>query len=1519
MASVPGLTLSNPVIPIISSVNEDEWVYVTLSNTFVQVGNQVKRKAEVPKLASEDVEHILRVIQEFDAAAEPANLNIAANGPKLFALFRQIVTGTIRDEWDLATQGQPATVVGFQQSIDVFLRRYILATDLADQKRYLDTAKKPFKTSCSELASRLRFINTLMSMFPTANNQNPYDDHGLKLLFYNMMLDEWKLDFMKAGRELSDPNFSYLQLARYMSVQEKAYNAKHTKQKTTSPANRPRGSGRGTRRGSPRGSSREPPRQRQRTSGSCPFEGHEGHDWEDCFGNPMSRNYRPSYRLPSVRGARRDGNRDNNRGNTNRGDNRDNRRNQGGRGYNRRGTDAHFQGNDRPQGNNHSSNGNNNRGNNQAQGQPAGASGRGSHTRHDQGNEDQECSSEGDSYGVADDSYTDDSIKFAFLDLIPYTVLLLDKAQNVSVTRAFLCLLDSGSTTSFFKRSCLPKGTHGRTVQRVSSTTLAGELNSNQVCTITNSVLPEFHRTRKIDSFEAYLFNNDAVRYDAILGRDFLSKLGIIIDFKDHVMVWDNATVAMRAFPKDAKPGQQSYAMHLLQDSVSDYEDDDTVPTEYSDDYSIDDPEDEPEVLTQEDGYRTQLGQVQRNDYSETDISAVAASWTHLPLHQRDELQTLLEEFPALFDGRLKSYPHEKVHLELINNATPFRTRPYAVPRSQLDLFKFELDRLVAAGVLEEGDRSEWISGTFIVPKKDGKARWVSDFRGLNKMLKRRVYPMPRISDILSRRSGYKFLSKIDISMQYYMFELDDESKGLCTIATPFGLYRYNRLPMGVHTSPDIAQEIMERIFRDLMHKIEIYIDDMALFSDTWEDHLQLLRDVLQRLQDNGFTVNPAKCEWAVQETDFLGHWLTPQGIKPWKRKVDAIVRMKPPTNQKEVRSFIGMVNYYRDMWPRRAHILAPLTELTGKGAFIWEPRHQTAFEQMKTILAKDALLAFPDLNVPFDIETDASDYQLGAVIKQNGRPVAYYSRKLNPAQRNYTTIEKELLSIVETLKEFRCMLLGAQLRIYTDHQNLTYAMTSYTTQRVLRWRLLLEEFGPSYHYKKGETNVVADALSRVPCSHAPPMEREGTNTRQQINNETLDELELAESLLEHPTFDSDGRLPFHFATIHEYQQKSDALKKLIVTDHHTYHYRKLGGMQIICRKVPAEPDWRIALSDEMLRPLVAWYHKVLAHSEGATRLTKSLTAHFHHPRLLKECEHIASTCHECQTLKRGSVQYGELAPRDALALPWQEVHTDCIGPWHFDLRGGRQVTFYGLTSIDPVTSLLEINRIPNQTSSEVARAFENNWLSRYPRPLRCIHDQGSEFVGPEFQTLMTKSGIESRTTTARNPQGNSIIERIHLTVGQVIRTLQALHEPKTVSEAQRLIDRAMATAMHATRCASSSALKNLSPGAIVFHRDMLLDIPLHADILTLQQHRQALIDARLLQANRKRVRHDYTVGERVLKRSVIGLSDKMKPSFTGPYVITQVHTNGTVTIRLSPSVTERINIRRIKPYRQRI
>jgi len=314
---------------------------------------------------------------------------------------------------------------------------------------------------------------------------------------------------------------------------------------------------------------------------------------------------------------------------------------------------------------------------------------------------------------------------------------------------------------------------------------------------------------------------------------------------------------------------------------------------------------------------------------------------------------------------------------------------------------------------------------------RDRKIRIVSDLRELNKVIKTQDYALPIIHDLIRQRSGFKFMTKIDLSMMFYAFELTDRAKDLTTISTPFGLFRYTRAPMGLRNSPAFAQAAIESTLEGI-DDVCAYIDDIAIFSDTWEQHLSTLQQVLSRLEDAGFSVNPLKCEFGISEGDFLGHYLTTDGIKPWQKKVQAVLDLQRPTNASEVRTFVGLINWYRDFWPRRSHLLSPFTQLirglTDKKAPIeWNDHLEKCFQEVKNVIAADALCAYPDHNKPFEIYTDSSDYQLGAAILQEGRPVAYYSKRLTGPQTRYSTMEKEMLALVATLQEY-CLILCSYL-----------------------------------------------------------------------------------------------------------------------------------------------------------------------------------------------------------------------------------------------------------------------------------------------------------------------------------------------------------------------------------------------------------------------------------------------------------------------------------------------------------
>jgi hypothetical protein len=300
-----------------------------------------------------------------------------------------------------------------------------------------------------------------------------------------------------------------------------------------------------------------------------------------------------------------------------------------------------------------------------------------------------------------------------------------------------------------------------------------------------------------------------------------------------------------------------------------------------------------------------------------------------------------------------------------------------------------------------------------------------------NKRLVRKPFPNSKISTVLQEIEGFSYATTLDLNMGYYTIRLDPDASKICTIIFPWGKYSYKRLPMGIAGSPDIFQGKMSEQMKSLEF-VRAYLDDLLCISKlSLEDHLEKLEEVLRRLHDAGLKVNASKSTFCAHEIEYLGYVLTRDGIKPQSNKVQAIVVIKPPTGVRQLGHFLGMVQYYRDLWARRSNMLAPLTSLIGewgqtkstkakgtkKVPWHWDKVHQRAFHHVKATIAKDVVLAYPDFNKVFEMYTDASSKQLGAVITQDNRPIAFFSRKLSNTQHKYSVTKIELLAIVKTLK----------------------------------------------------------------------------------------------------------------------------------------------------------------------------------------------------------------------------------------------------------------------------------------------------------------------------------------------------------------------------------------------------------------------------------------------------------------------------------------------------------------------
>jgi hypothetical protein len=383
------------------------------------------------------------------------------------------------------------------------------------------------------------------------------------------------------------------------------------------------------------------------------------------------------------------------------------------------------------------------------------------------------------------------------------------------------------------------------------------------------------------------------------------------------------------------------------------------------------------------------------------------------------------------------------------------------------------------------------------------------------------------------------------------------------------------------------------------------------------------------------------------------------------------------------------------------------------------------------------------------------------------------------------------------------------------------------------------------------------------------------------------------------------------FSRISEAQQEDQDLLQAIAEDQNNpKHYcsEEIHGIDIVFYKPSSEAVPKIYLPESLRDETIAWYHEFLSHP-GITRLLGTIKANFYCPLLTKKIEEYVKSCHTCQVMKAADRGNGELPPKDAEETPFDTVCVDLISPWKFSIfEEQKTIELNALSIIDPVTGLTEFSRINSKEATYIATEFTLTWLQRYLKPRRCIHDNGSEFIGAPFQQMLTANGIHDVPTTVKNPMSNGICERSHQTIANHLRTIINDKEIPTIKDAGRILDICLATAQYAIRATIHQTLKT-TPGALVFNRDMLLPIPFHHNFAAIRQRCQQLIDPR--------ISHDYQSNEEVLILNEPDRLSKLAPRASGPFRIIRVHTYGTLTIRRQNNL-QRINIRCVRPYFRR-
>lgn len=486
-------------------------------------------------------------------------------------------------------------------------------------------------------------------------------------------------------------------------------------------------------------------------------------------------------------------------------------------------------------------------------------------------------------------------------------------------------------------------------------------------------------------------------------------------------------------------------------------------------------------------------------------VNSINVRTAHLTETQTSKLYNVLRAYPSLFsepDEKLTYSTVIKGEIRTINN-DPVYSKTYPYPMALKPIVEKEIEKLLRDGIIRPS-RSPYNAPVWVVAKKpdasgEKKFRLVIDYRKLNSVTIPDRYPIPEINEVLANLGRNKWFSIIDLKSGFHQIPLKESDVEKTAFSVNHGKYEFTRLPFGLKNAPSIFQRALDDILRaHIGIRCYVYIDDIIIFGATEDEHLENIALVFDTLEKANMKVQMDKCEFIQKSVEFLGFIVSQDGIRTNPKKVQAIVDFQTPKNLKELRSFLGLSGYYRRFIRDYAKLANPLTSLLrgeeGRGrvsknnsrniSIKLDEQALGAFNKIKKALtSREVVLSYPDLGKDFELTTDASEYAIGAVLSQGDRPITFLSRTLSKTEEAYATNEKEMLAIIWALNSLRNFLYGSRkVKIFTDHQPLTYALSNKNTNvKMKRWKAILEEYNHEIIYKPGKSNIVADALSRPP------------------------------------------------------------------------------------------------------------------------------------------------------------------------------------------------------------------------------------------------------------------------------------------------------------------------------------------------------------------------------------------------------------------------------------------------------
>ena len=726
----------------------------------------------------------------------------------------------------------------------------------------------------------------------------------------------------------------------------------------------------------------------------------------------------------------------------------------------------------------------------------------------------------------------------------------------------------------------------------------------------------------------------------------------------------------------------------------------------------------------------------------------------------KSRLDGLLDKYSDVFKDELGTMKGVNVHLEQKPDCKPkfFRARsvPYALKKGIED----ELDRLIKQGTYKAVSHSAWAAPIVPVRKDDGSIRICGDYKlTVNPATECDTYPVPKTEDLLATLNGGDMFSKLDLRQAYQQILLDEESQRLCTINTHRGLFQPTRLQYGIHAASGLFQREMECRLTDVPRTI-VRVDDILITGKGDNEHFANLEKVLQMLQENGLRLKRSKCTFLSPEVTYLGFKISSKGVETVEEKVQAVLEAPAPNNISKLRSFLGMLQYYHRHLPNLASTLEPLHKLLRNNEpWVWGEPQEAAFQAAKGRLASSDLLVHYDPAKPLVLAVDASPYGVGAVLShrldQTERPIAYASRTLNFAERNYSQTEREGLAMIYGVKKFHQYLYGQKFQVLTDHKPLlgifgeSRPIPVHSAARVQRWAIIMSAYNYELLYRPGEKNGNADGMSRLPVQCMDEEEFRVPNhihmvdlvhapvTSAEVKRETGKDVVLTRV----KEFVVEG-WPDEFVPGEDFKPYKSRAEELTVED----------GCILWGGRVVIPPKFREKILQEL--------HSSHA---GMNRMKMLARGYCWWPGMDQQIEGEASCCDVCIEFARNPPA-AILHPWEMPSRPWSRIHLDHAGPFL-----GR--TF--LIVVDSYTKWVDIYDVPSTATEHVIEKLRTSFKMQ-GLPDSIISDNYHSFTSKEFEDFVKSNGVLHITSAPYHPSSNGAAERTVQSFKQTLKKLNA-------------------------------------------------------------------------------------------------------------------------------------------------